>query len=504
MNLKKSVLSIIAGAMALSASAADFTVGGISYNIISLGRQTCEVTSIGGERFYSGNIVVPEKVVDSYDNTEYTVIAIGQKAFSFCTDLQSVELPNTIQTLKKDAFGSCSITSLNIPSSCKYIGESCFWGAKLTDITIPGSVDTIQNHAFRMCRELTTLRLDEGVKFVGEHAFNSCEKLVNVSLPASLNTICHHAFKGCETLPSIVIPSELENYGGGLFEECVMLNAISVDDASSRFKSVDGVLYSKDGTILYEYPYGKVATTYDVADGTEIIWDYAFELNDNFTSLKLADTTKEIGVYTFNGMGNLTQIDLGNSLETIGEHAFMDCQKVQKYEFPNTLRNIDSMAISRGYGLTEINIPNSVESLGDWAFFGCEKVTVIRIGTGLKTMAKTVFQRCYGVNEVYCSAVEPPVADGLQWQSDNYAKSTLHVPQGSLEAYSQAEGWKEFAAIIDDIELSGVEAVNATQTGQCRYITLEGYPVDAPVRGTVCIELRQTTDGISTRKVVVR
>lgn len=504
MNYRKAILGTIAGILALSASAADFTVGGISYNIVSLGRQTCEVTSIGGERYYSGNIVVPEKVVDSYDNTEYTVIAVGQKAFSYCQSLESVQLPNTIQSLKKDAFSGASITSLTIPTSCRYIGESCFWGAKLTDITIPGSVDTIQNHAFRMCRELKTLKLEEGVKYVGEHAFNSCETLVSALLPASLNTICHHAFKGCELLPSITIPAGLENYGGGLFEECAELSAISVDPASTRFKAVDGVLYSLDGTILYEYPYGKVATTYEVVPGTEKIWDYAFELNPNFTSLKLADSTKEIGDYTFNGMANLTEIDLGQSLETIGEHAFMDCQKVETFNFPKTLRNIDSMAISRAYGLTEIVLPDSVESLGDWAFFGCQNVTVIRIGTGLKTMAKTVFQRCYGVTEVYCSALEPPTADGLQWQSDNYDKSTLHVPQGTKAEYAAAEGWKEFAVIIDDIELSGIESVISGSDSGCQYIALDGRLLQSPAPGTICIERKRTSDGVSTRKVIIR
>lgn len=504
MNFKKILFSLVAGSMAAGAMAADFTVGGVSYNIISVGRQTCEVTSIGGERYYSGDIVVPEKVVDSYDNTEYTVIAVGQKAFGYCTDLKSVTLPNTIQQFKRDAFSSCSITQLTIPSSVKYIGESCFWGAKLTSITVPGSVDTIQNHAFRMCRALTSLTLDEGVKFVGNNAFNSCETLTEVKLPASLNSVGDHAFMGCEKLENITIPAGLKNYGGGLFEECALLKAIGVDPASETFKAIDGVLYSKDGKILYEYPYGKVAETYTVEEGTEQIWDYAFEGNTNFTSLKLAESTLGIGAYTFNAMENLTDIDLGKSLLKIGEHAFMDCRKVKAFNFPPTLREIASMAISRAYGISEIVLPNSVETLGDWAFFGCENVPVVRIGSGLKTMAKTVFQRCYGVNTVYCEATVPPVADGLQFQADNYAKSTLHVPVGTKAAYMAADGWKQFSQIVDDIPTSGIDAIGADFNGQSEYFTLDGRRIAEPEAGTICIERTATATGAKARKVVIR
>lgn len=504
MKIKHLLLAITLTTVAAGASAADFTVGGISYNIISVGRQTCEVTNIGGQRYYTGDIVVPEKVVDSYDNTEYTVIAVGQSAFSYCEELKSVTLPNTIQQFKKDAFGGAGLESLTIPTSCKYIGESCFWGAKLKSITIPGNVDTIQNHAFRMCKQLTSLTLDEGVKFVGAKAFTNCETLTDVKLPQSLNSIGDHAFQGCEKLASIVIPDGIENYGGGLFEECPLLTDISVAAGSTRFMAIDGVLFSKDGKILYEYPFGKKETYYYPDEKTEQVWDYAFEKNSVLTSIKLGAAVRSIGAYTFNAMENLTDIDLGGALETIGEHAFMDCQKVKEFNFPPTLRHIASMAISRAYGITKIVLPNSVESLGDWAFFGCENVPEIRIGSGLKTMAKTVFQRCYGVNTVYCEAMVPPVADGLQFQADNYAKSTLHVPAGTKEAYAAAEGWKEFSQIVDDLPASGIEGIFDAADAQSEYFTLDGRRISEPEQGTVCIRRTRSAAGVETHKVIIR
>ena len=78
----------------------------IYYNILS-GNTTVEVTyyGSGGEIFYTGSIVIPSKV--TYNAKEYTVIKIGGYAFSGCTGLESITIPNSVTTIDQYAFCNC-------------------------------------------------------------------------------------------------------------------------------------------------------------------------------------------------------------------------------------------------------------------------------------------------------------------------------------------------------------------------------------------------------------
>lgn len=458
-NLKTYILAITAILTVFASQAADFTFNGIAYNIISLARQTCEVTGKGGSLYYSGDIVIPEKVTDSYDNTEYTVIAIGKDAFSFSTDLKSLQLPNTIREIKKNAFGSCGLTTLVIPQSCTVLDESAFWGASINTISIPGGIRKVGDHCFRMCRQLAEITLEEGVDSIGNYALYGCETLTKVNFPKSLTTIGEISFGSCTALENIEMPAGLVNVGKGMFVGCVKLQSIGASAESQTLKSDNGILYSKDGSILYEYPFGKPGTTFDVPVGTKTIWANAFQKNPSLTSIRLADDTEVLGDYCFNEIPGLESIDFGKSLLSIGSYALMNLPGIKEFKFPATLKSISQMAVSKNTGLTKIELPNSVETLGDYAFFGCEKVTEIHLGTGLKQLDKVVFQRCYGVNEVFCAASVPPVCSGMQFQDDNYKKAKLHVPVGTADAYKSADGWKEFSEIIGDIESAGVKEI---------------------------------------------
>ena len=104
----------------LSASAYDFKVGGIAYEINMENKNSAKVTS-GGD--YTGDIAIPEKV--TYDGAIYSVTSIGKSAFCYCTGLTSVTIPNSVTTIGSSAFEGCTgLTSVTIPNSVTSI-ESC-------------------------------------------------------------------------------------------------------------------------------------------------------------------------------------------------------------------------------------------------------------------------------------------------------------------------------------------------------------------------------------------
>ena len=118
----KHLFTMLLTLVAVTASAQDFEVDGIYYNILSEDDRTVEV--IRGSGRYEGDIVIPAEV--TYDGSTYSVTTIGDLAFGYCSALTSVSMPS-VTTIGNSAFIGCSaLTSVNIPASVTTIGEGAF------------------------------------------------------------------------------------------------------------------------------------------------------------------------------------------------------------------------------------------------------------------------------------------------------------------------------------------------------------------------------------------
>ena len=113
---------------------------------------------------------------------ESGVTSIGNYAFSMCTNLASVTIPNSVTTIRESAFCYCfSLTSVTIPNSITTIGRWAFCYTHLTSITIPNSVMTIGFAAFDQCSSLTTITISSSVTTIEDYAFNECTSLTSVT-----------------------------------------------------------------------------------------------------------------------------------------------------------------------------------------------------------------------------------------------------------------------------------------------------------------------------------
>ena len=132
------------------------------------------VTSIGNDAFSNCSGLTSVTIPNS-------VTSIGERAFSICSGLISITIPNSVTSIGKQAFQSCSgLTSITIPNSVTLIDESTFSSAGLTSVTIPDNVTAIGNLAFASCSSLTSVTIPEGVTSIGGQAFNSCSSLDTV------------------------------------------------------------------------------------------------------------------------------------------------------------------------------------------------------------------------------------------------------------------------------------------------------------------------------------
>ncbi|MBQ2968795.1 MAG: leucine-rich repeat domain-containing protein [Bacteroidaceae bacterium] len=131
----------------------EFAVDGIFYLITDdYDSFTVEVTydynAPYGTGTYSGDVVIPKTV--TYDGIVFTVTSIGHSAFSYCSGLTSVTIPEGVTSIGSSAFSGCScLTSVTIPEGVTSIGSYAFSGcSSLTSVTIPESVTSIEDNAF--------------------------------------------------------------------------------------------------------------------------------------------------------------------------------------------------------------------------------------------------------------------------------------------------------------------------------------------------------------------
>ena len=182
--MKKLITIFFLLALPLLASAYDVEVDGIYYNLIPE-KNEAEVTYQKYENSiyvsdYSGSVNIPEKF--TYEGEEYFVTSIGNFAFWGCSDLTSLDIPNSVTSIENYAFCYCSgLTSVSIPNSVTSIGICVFYGCSdLTSVSIPNSVTSIGNRAFYGCTGLTSVTIGSSVRYIYEKAFAECNKLEEV------------------------------------------------------------------------------------------------------------------------------------------------------------------------------------------------------------------------------------------------------------------------------------------------------------------------------------
>lgn len=184
----------------------------------------------------------------------------------------------------------------------------------------------------------------------------------------------------------------------------------------------------------------------------------AFQGCDSLVSINL-ENVKKIGVDAFNSCDLLKSVDL-SSLFFIDEYTFKSCYALESVKISEKTTSIGRYAFGDCERLFSVVIPDGVESIGDNAFENCG-LRKLTLGKNVKTIGDKAFATCVDLMEIHSLAVEPPAY--LRGSPDgsifgvSYFYGILYVPEGSVDAYRQAEEWEKFVSIRDSVYPDYVE-----------------------------------------------
>ncbi len=166
-------------------------------------------------------------------------IRISIYAFYNCSSLTDITIPDSLKEIGWYAFGGCSsLEHIEIPDSVTWVGDDAFaYCSKLKNIAMPKSISKVNDWIFYGCSNLESITLHDGIKSIGIYAFYDCTKLKEIAIPSSVKSIQKYAFAYCRSLQNVVLPRSVTSLGDNAFLNCSSLETITIPDSVTEISS---------------------------------------------------------------------------------------------------------------------------------------------------------------------------------------------------------------------------------------------------------------------------
>ena len=329
---------------------------------------------------------------------------IGDRAFIYCGRLQYLSLPASVKSIGDKVFYSCStlksgklggidwvingtrseMVMTGYGPMMNFTTTSQPWDCQALNvhsITIGEGITSIGDYAFHMFVAASPITLPDSLISIGKGSFSLCNGLTSLNIPSHVEYIGEDAFQACKNLADVHIPESVVFIGDGAFAKDYSLYSIDVNQNNEFYKSVAGVLFTKDMHKLLQYPHEKPEASYIVPKEVSEIARQSFAGASHLASVNITGPVKDIPKEAFDHCPVLTEVILPDTVITIGIRAFQNCGN-----------------------LTSITLPGSLTVINDDAFYSCEKLNVINYdgSNDLETCSSSAFRETT-IKKVYVS-----------------------------------------------------------------------------------------------------
>ncbi|MDE5941089.1 MAG: leucine-rich repeat domain-containing protein [Muribaculaceae bacterium] len=281
------------------------------------------------------------------------------------------------------------------------------WGAGLY-VKVTGTLNETDLNNIKNMTSLRKLDLSEAefTSLPTEFLYNS-QTIEEVILPETLTSIPQYAFYSCGKLTK-VIADGITSIGEQAFNYCQ--NLTSLDTSNVTYFGRNALYYCQQ---------------------------LVPAINEN---------TRTIGTGAF-AYTAIQEAIIPETITSIASDAFYYCTKLSKVVIPETVTVINSGAFRECRNLTDLTIGEGVKTIGNSAFNNCDNLAEITFPSTVTSIGSGAIANCDKLMSVKCKAVVPPVANSQFTSGLDLNHCTLYVAPFAIDAYREANNWKDFYII---------------------------------------------------------
>ena len=252
----------------------------------------------------------------------------------------------------------------------------------------------------------------------------------NVVIPEGITEIRNSAFYSAD-VRSIRVPASVTKIEEiGLY--CCKAESFEVDIENKYFKSIDGVVYSKDGRTLVQFPNGR-SGFYNMPNEVENVKRSSISGCTKLTGLTISNRLTRIDDFMFCGTAFST-LDIPSSVTSIGMNAFEMCGSLSSITIPGNVSIIGENAFSCCTSLRSVTINEGVVSMGSCAFFNCTSLSSITLPNSLNVIGARAFQQCSSLSSITIPRGVTTVRSGAFAYCSSLSSVTIEEGVRTIEA----------------------------------------------------------------------
>ena len=500
LSKKLSVLAILFMACVLTASAADFVVDDIYYNII--GDNLVELTSMSSGK-YAGELVIPATVEN--EGITYQVTRIGNYAFYGCRDLTLVDIPEGVTEFGTYTFAYCTqLEYVDFPNSLVSIGKFAFYEcSNIKGFYITRNVSEIVAPAFSACPKIeyfmcsalnthfqvvdgvlytkdmtvllayppaslgTSFDIPETVTIIHNNALNYSANLTQVTIPESVTWVGHGAFRECDGLSSLYFPDGITHIGASGFSDCDNLTYIHLpasldtvcNNLGGNLTAPVDLVFPRNVSYIDTYAFyeasGIKSITFEEGSQLTAIGNMAFYKCSGLETCILPNSLKTIGGEILGNCSSLKNVHLGDSITSLGRSTFWECTSLVECEIPGTVPELLNVFV-KCTSLKRVKMGSKdstpgLTMIGNCGISQCNRLEYLELGANIDSLQNLAINDLDSLKVLICWATVPPKTNSYWHAFDPYPqnfKAVLYVPKASLEAYRTTGDWQNFKTIV--------------------------------------------------------